>query len=425
MLEDILFTSPLDIKKGDTFSLKEILNVSSNKLKYDQWKKEQIDLEVITLKEQLKSKFISKYKDERDFLEKKLEAQFEKNESNFIKQKNEEFLQLKNKYSEKVASLNSTILNNDEKLISLQNINLARIAELQKDHQHRIDELQNNNSTRIVELQKNKDLQIINLQDDKDKLNEHFTTLNSVLQEKYAEKEKLILLKYQNDLAELKSQHELEQKQANIIGELGEEEIINQLKQIFPNDLIEKPNAALGEADVYQEIFVNGKKLGSIYYEIKNRNKWSSSDLDNFTAKTRTRSDNFNIYIGKKIMKDSKVQHIIKIDHNLFFDTHSKVFITDFNSWLPIVFAIRNTFINYATKLNNETDKKTLEKDLYDFIISDEFKNYFSRVKTNLLVITKNFDTINNSALKGNVEVKKIFNELLALELNLKAKTNN
>jgi exonuclease VII large subunit len=60
-------------------------------------------------------------------------------------------------------------------------------------------------------------------------------------------------------------------KSAVQIGDLGEQQIMDSLKSLFPTDIIVKPEEHSGGADIDMTIMEGNKEIGSILFEVKNK----------------------------------------------------------------------------------------------------------------------------------------------------------
>ncbi len=219
-------------------------------------------------------------------------------------------------------------------------------------------------------------------------------------------------------------EYEDKTKSATTIGEDAEEEIRSTLRNLFPNDSIEKPNHALGEADVLHTIVNNGKDVSRVYYEIKNRKNWSNADYENFATKVRKEDHEFNIYIAQALPKQSKNQNLVQFNESLFYDEVNNIYLTSFENWLPVIAVIRRQAIELKQVQANSESMNDIKDRVYAFFKSPEFNNYFMRLKKNFDEIETVFKAIQKATVDGKAIKEKASLEILNLEAEINSKLN-
>ncbi len=236
--------------------------------------------------------------------------------------------------------------------------------------------------------------------------------LDKIREEHSKEKEALI------------KEYEDKTKSASTIGEDAEETIRATLRSLFPNDSIEKPNHALGEADVLHTIINNGKDVARVYYEVKNRKNWSNADYENFATKVRKEDHEFNIYIAQALPKQSKSQHLIQFNEGMFYDEVNNIYLTSFENWLPVIAVIRRQAIELKQVQANSESMNDIKDRVYSFFKSPEFNNYFIRLKKNFEEIETVFKAIQKATVDGKAIKEKATLEILNLEAEINSKLN-
>lgn len=348
-MNKIKFTSP--VNKGETFTIDELFDVSENQKEFQKYINDEKEKQIDSLKEQLDNKY-------KAAANKKIE------EMVIIKSKEIE-LNYKEKNIEEFAKLKALTEAKDETIKSI-----------------------------TKQLEENKEIIKTARQEIEKSLNESYERRNQDLEDKFKEKEKNLAMA---------------SKQANVIGENAEEEIRGVISSLFPNDKIIKPNASMGEADIFHEIMNQNKSLGSIYYEIKNKNSWAVKDLENFAAKVRARKDDFNIFIGKVIMKDvSKSPHIKKITNELYFDERNNIYVSTFDSYPHVVYTLRQLLFKYISEINVQENISDIKDKLFEFIRSQEFSNYFQRMLNSVSQANAHFENIQRESTKGKFQLDLI-----------------
>ena len=355
-LKDIVFISP--VNKGEKFTFKQLLNVDENQKLFEKETQQLINdyknTASVILKEKLESESFKKLKSLEESMKKDLTSEFKSE----ITRLQTELLNIEKINDKLFKSKDDQILKADK-----------QVNELQKTLKIITDKLQQN-------------------------FNKSLAVETSRIQEEYTKKEN-----------ELKTQLK---KTANQIGDEGEDFVRDKLQQTFETDKIIKPNHAIGGADVEQTIIDNDKKIGSIYFEVKNKKTWSYADYENFANKVRSRDDDLNIYVAKTMPKSTKEKHLSKVNESLYFDKTSNVYLVSFDTFLQVTFALRNLLIKFKRELNKQDDIKTIQEKVYDFISSEEFNNYFAIIKTNVRELELVFKNIQTQTTKGLGESKNI-----------------
>gem|GEM_PF-1960361 len=121
------------------------------------------------------------------------------------------------------------------------------------------------------------------------------------------------------------------------------------------------------------------------------------------------------MFVAKSLPK-SKTSSISMINESLFYDKVNNVYVTSFDNFLSLVFALRNTLMHYSAKINAFESADEKSKELYEFIVSPDFANYFARVDMAYKETRKTFDEITNLSIKGISSLAKINVEVLKLK---------
>ncbi len=220
--------------------------------------------------------------------------------------------------------------------------------------------------------------------------------VEKVYQEKLKEEMRAADKKHATEIANLKKQT------SNEIGELGEEEVINKITEILPNDKVSKPSAQAGEADVLVEM----NSGETIYIEVKNRKNWSKANYENFAQKIRKRSDSGALFISKALPKNSK--EFITINEGFLYHPTDDIYLTSFASFAPAVYTIRQLTSKYGRMLKEANASQETQKKLFDFIGSSEYENYFSTYKKHIEDLEKVFKAIQKETSKGLGKVSEL-----------------
>ncbi len=374
----IEFISPKDIKKGEVFTFEDLFALDDNLKLFNHTIKSRVIEEVskgmIEERNKLHISFDNEFKKKEEVLRQNIETEMKKN-NDYIR------LKIESESREKELNLMQEI----SSLKSLKN-SLTEVNQSLKER-----------------LEENKDLK-----SQYEEMTEY--KLNILRKEFSKEKENLI------------KEYEDKTKSATTIGENAEEDIRNKLINSFKDDRIIKPNHAIGEADVLHEIVLNGEKISSIYYEIKNRKSWSRANYENFVDKVRKNDHDFNIFISSALPKTSRESHLKLFAEDFLYDEINNVYLVTFENWLPIIFAMRNQAIKISQIKGRENIENDIKQKVYEFFQSPDFKNYFSRVLKNVAELEKIFKSIQSSTIKGMAETNKISLEIENLQNDIDTK---
>ncbi len=367
------FIAPKDIKKGELFSFEELYDSDEN---------------IDSLMDVNKSFIESVAKNKSNEVEEKLLADYRKKEEELREYFEKKKLDLEVAANEKVDSAVKVAEANIKSQLEVANSKVDMLSEINEESKKTINTLK----TVYDDMLEQK--------------------LNKLREENAKERESLI------------KEYEDKQKSSTTIGENAEEEVRSSLRTLFPEDIIEKPNHALGEADIMHTIVDKGKNISRVYYEIKNKKKWAMADYENFAAKVRKEDHDFNIYIAKTLPKQSKSQNLFEFNSNFFYDEVNNIYLTSFDNWLPVIAVIRKQAITlYQTKANQESMNDIKDK-IYEFFKSPEFNNYLIRLKKNFDELEEVFKAIQKSTVDGKAVKERAALEIANLETEINSKLN-
>ncbi|RKX67022.1 MAG: hypothetical protein DRP42_01660 [Tenericutes bacterium] len=213
-MKNIIFKSP--VNKGENFSFGDLFNIDENQQAFNEY----VELEV-------KNKF-NMVKDEK---------------TNAIRNELQKDFDIR----VREAKLDATAENQKE-ILSLQS---------------QLKTIESSDSKEIA----HKNEMIQSVQEQNLRLNNNFDTIKESYSEKLQEVVQKLTSEKEQELSALEAKYTVASK----IGLDAEQDIQQLLRNQFSSDQIEIPNHAIGGADLHQTIMLNGKKLGSILYEVKNR----------------------------------------------------------------------------------------------------------------------------------------------------------
>jgi hypothetical protein len=135
--------------------------------------------------------------------------------------------------------------------------------------------------------------------------------------------------------------------------------------------------------------------------------------------KVNTSKHDYYIYVHNKLVGSRGEGDFIEIAPNLTFDNRNKIFITNFDSVISLVFILREVLVEYSKKIAVSESKATLAEKIFEFVKSSEFKNYFTRAEEKRAAAEMYFDKIVDQAQKGKVELINLRDELNEFSLRI------
>jgi hypothetical protein len=102
----------------------------------------------------------------------------------------------------------------------------------------------------------------------------------------------------------------------------------------------------------------------------------------------------------------------VEIAPNLTFDNRNRVFITNFETVVSLTYSLRKVIEEFSRKIEIEENKSTLADKVFEFVQSEEFKNYFTRAEERRAEAELYFEKIVDQAQKGKIELIKLKDEL-------------
>ena len=201
-------------------------------------------------------------------------------------------------------------------------------------------------------------------------------------------KQEIALRKTKNKMAQLENSFKLSAKkyeQANeeikklkeqIEGLLEEQNLLEKLQGLFPNDRFEHPGRG---GDIIHFVIEQAKEIGRIVYECKKtKPPFQKRHIEQAKEARRFREADFallvtNVFPAKK----------------QYYFVEKNVFVVSPVCLEPIVFALRDSLVRMAIlKMTNEAKQKAVQK-VYDFLASAEYNNKINDIATQLIDLAK------------------------------------
>ncbi len=174
--------------------------------------------------------------------------------------------------------------------------------------------------------------------------------------------------KFQGKIAEL--QRQLENKTAQELGDAGEVDLFETLKAEFTDDRISRVEKGAAGADIVHDIHHNGRHVGRIVYDAKNRSAWRND----YTSKLR------------QDQADAKADHAV-LASKVFPSGAKELHIQDGVVVVAPARALviagmlrRHVIQTHSLRLSNEARSQKTE-DLYAFIMSERCTHLLSSIE--------------------------------------------
>lgn len=175
--------------------------------------------------------------------------------------------------------------------------------------------------------------------------------------------------KFQGKIAEL--QRQLENKTAQDLGDAGEVDLFETLKAEFPEDRISRVDKGVAGADIVHDIHHNGRQVGRIVYDAKNRSAWRND----YTAKLR--QDQAEAKADHAVLASKVFPAGVKELH-----IQDGVVVVAPARVLVIAGLLRRHVLQtYTLRLSNEARSQKTE-DLYAFIMSERCSHLLSSIES-------------------------------------------
>ncbi len=155
-----------------------------------------------------------------------------------------------------------------------------------------------------------------------------------------------------------------DQGSMQIQGEIQEDALKELLTTNFPIDMISDVEKGIKGADIIQEVRNEfGHSVGIIAWESKNTKAWSEAWVD------KLKEDRLRVNAGVSVLVSTVLPESISR-----FGLHRGIWVTDYESVLPLTIAIRTHMMELAKTRNSLKGKDEKMEVLYNYLISHEFK---------------------------------------------------
>jgi DNA repair exonuclease SbcCD ATPase subunit len=226
------------VNEGETFTFEQLFSMEDNQKNLTKFLDEEVNSKKEELKSQIRSELDQELKREKQMLQAEARNEIEKR-----------VLEEQSKFSQENAELKAQL----SKFEEMKN-------ELVSSKDETIKDLKQTIETVSTKFEKDTSSFELKIESQRQSFEEALKTINEQV-------EKRIL----DAVTKEREENTKKRTSAVKIGDIGEDQIRDTLKQLFPQDTITKPEEYSGGADIDQQIKDGGKTSGSILYEIKNK----------------------------------------------------------------------------------------------------------------------------------------------------------
>lgn len=204
--------------------------------------------------------------------------------------------------------------------------------------------------------------------------------------------------KLQNTVDSLKRQ--LEQKTAEELGEGAEVDLFEELKAMFPGDLITRVQKGAAGVDIIHEVRHEGNVCGKIVYDSKNRNAWRNDYV------TKLRSDQLAAKADHSVLSSAAFPSGKKQLH-----VQDSVVIVNPQRAVVVAEMLRKHMVTvHGLRLSGQArNEKTAQ--LYDLMTSERGTQHFERVTS----LTESLEDIDVQEQKAHTATWKKRGELIKI----------
>lgn len=161
----------------------------------------------------------------------------------------------------------------------------------------------------------------------------------------------------------------LEQQTANQLGEGAEIDLLDALKEEFPQDRIEHIGKNPPGADIRHVVMHNGKEAGLILYDSKNRKQWRDEFAEKLARDQKAAKADHAILSALKFPRDTSQVHV-----------QNGVIIANPARVVALVHMLRKHVIHVHTLRLSDTGRAKKTARLYDFITSKRCDQFLDAI---------------------------------------------
>ena len=197
----------------------------------------------------------------------------------------------------------------------------------------------------------------------------------------------------------------LQTKQADITGQIGQDEFVKLLRESFPNDSFKPTSGGIEEADIIHTIRENGIEYGNlICYDVKKDKTPNTKDIEQAKTYREIHGTFFSIIITTSMPVREIPNKFIGRKNNILI-IHPKISI-------EVIKIIRHSLIMIEQSKNSVQDRDSKQAKLFDYILGQDFQARISSLFYSIQKFKKVLDTEEKQFNKAKKEKLKIIKEL-------------
>lgn len=197
----------------------------------------------------------------------------------------------------------------------------------------------------------------------------------------------------------------LQTKQADITGQIGQDEFVKLLRDAFPNDSFKETKGGIKEADIIHTIRENNVLYGSlICYDVKKDKTPNLKDIENAKDYREIHGTFYSIIIASQM----PVQEI----PNKFIGKKNNVLIIHSKIAIEVIKIIRNNLIIIEQSKNSIDDRDSKQAKLFEYILGQDFQTRVSSLFYSIQKFNKLLELEERQFNKAKKEKLAIIKEL-------------
>jgi len=197
----------------------------------------------------------------------------------------------------------------------------------------------------------------------------------------------------------------LQTKQADITGQIGQDEFTKLLREAFPNDSFKETKGGIKEADIIQTIRENDVEYRSlICYDVKKEKTPNLKDIENAKDYREIHGTFYSIIIASQM----PVQEI----PNKFIGKKNNVLIIHSKIAIEVIKIIRNNLIIIEQSKNSIDDRDSKQAKLFEYILGQAFQTRVSSLFYSIQKFNKLLELEERQFIKAKKEKLAIIKEL-------------
>jgi len=238
-------------------------------------------------------------------------------------------------------------------------------------------------------------------------------TIDNLREER--KQDKLQLERAQDSLDE--ASDKLKKSQAELIGEIGEIQLLEKLEEYFKEDSFNTQSRGTSEADIVQTVYHNNTPLDiKICFDNKQKTMITKIHVDKAKKYQQIHNTKY-VMIVSSILPPKTVT-------NSFFGMSDGIMLVHPQIVIEVVKLVRKNLIEIHTKASSEQSRDTKESKLYEFITGHQFALKLSVISNCYSKLDTLLKSEINSHNKNWKQRRKSLDELFHAKIDLEQEVN-